>query len=122
MTDWIAAVNQVPEMGSVVNWEEVAKELTRRFIGRDVERFIKSPEEAPPAPEMPIDPEMEAMAQMQGDIQNIGGESLMNALAARESAAPGMTVQGLSASMPSAPPPPGVDVTALDPTMMEETL
>jgi hypothetical protein len=122
ITDWIAAVNQVPEMGSVVNWEEVAKELTRRFIGRDVERFIKSPEEAPPAPEMPIDPEMEAMAQIQGDIQNIGGESLMNALAARESAAPGMTVQGLSASMPSAPPPPGVDVTALDPTMMEETL
>lgn len=118
MLDWVTAVNGVPEMAQNIDWNEVVKELTKRFLGGNIERFMKKQEdpEAPsPSSVLPNgDPNMGAV---EGDIANIGGAEMVNMLASQEQAAPGITEASLAATGPSAVLPPGID-----PEMLQASL
>ena len=48
--DFVALVSQNPIMSEMVNWEEVMKDLARRMIKQDWDKFIKLGQSAPPMP------------------------------------------------------------------------
>jgi hypothetical protein len=48
--DFITVVSQHPEMSQMINWEEVIKDLARRMVKQDWDKFVRL---QPPAPPMP---------------------------------------------------------------------
>jgi hypothetical protein len=57
--DFITLTSQHPTMSQMVNWEEVMKDLARRMVKQDWEKFVKLAPPQPPMPQMP--PEAEGM-------------------------------------------------------------
>jgi hypothetical protein len=101
MLDWVSAVNQVPEMAQSVNWTEVVKELTKRFLRQNVERFLQKPPEpqAPEAPPVGVDPAMMGGQDPTADAASqIGGAEMAQYIASQEQAAPGMLEASLAAT------------------------
>lgn len=92
--DWMALVNSNPTMAENVNWLEVLKDITERFVGEDAERFIS---EAQPAPQG--DP---ATNEAVESARATGGEEMANAVQAQVMADGG---QNLQAAMQSLAPP-----------------
>lgn len=53
--DFITLTSQHPIMSQMINWEEVVKDLSRRMVKQDWDKFISL---KPPAPQMPQMPQM----------------------------------------------------------------
>lgn len=52
--DFMQLVSQVPDMAARINWDEMLKDLSTRFLHDEAEKFIKEAEQAPPEqPQMP---------------------------------------------------------------------
>ena len=82
-TEWIATITAVPEMAQLVDWAEVAKDVTARFTGEEAGRFIMDEPAAPPPdpnaqaePPMPTDPNQMAIA----GAQQVGGQEMGRAV------------------------------------------
>lgn len=54
--DFITLASQNPIMGEMINWEEVMKDLARRMIKQDWDKFIKLTPSTPSTPDMPVMP------------------------------------------------------------------
>lgn len=81
-TDWLAVINSNPMLVELVRWEEVAREVTRKFIEEDPERFIKKPEEMQPAMPPPgMEGGMPGM-DVAGMAKQVGGQEFANAATA----------------------------------------
>lgn len=79
-TDWLAVINSNPMLMELIRWDEVALEVTRKFIEEDPERFIKKPEEMQQQ-QMPMAPPMPG-AEMVDAAQQVGGQEFANATTA----------------------------------------
>jgi hypothetical protein len=82
-TEWIATITAVPEMAQLVDWAEVAKDITSRFTGEEASRFIMDEPAAPPTdpnaqpePPMPTDPNQMKIA----GAQQVGGTEMGRAV------------------------------------------
>ena len=51
--DFITLASQHPEMSQMINWEEVIKDLARRMVKQDWDKFIKLQQPMPQMPPMP---------------------------------------------------------------------
>jgi len=51
--DFITLASQHPEMSQMINWEEVIKDLARRMVKQDWDKFIKLQQPTPQMPPMP---------------------------------------------------------------------
>lgn len=71
LTDWLAVVNSTPQLAQYINWHEVAREVTRKFVEENPERFVMSSEQ------------MQGPAQQPGladAAQQVGGNEFGNAV------------------------------------------
>jgi hypothetical protein len=96
MTDWVSLMGSNQQLAQNVNWTEVAKELTRRFIGFHPERFIQE-QQADPTGGNP-------MAQVAEQAGAVGGNELKNYAQGQLSADGGQNMmQPLLDAMPQQP-------------------
>lgn len=97
--DWLAAINSTPQLVEFVKWNEVATELTRKFIENSPERFIMTQEEA-----MPAMPPMGPQQQMVEGAKQVGGNELAGAVQGELMADGGANMAaGLMNGMPNRP-------------------
>ena len=102
MTDWVQLMGSNPEMAKNVNWLEVTKEITRRFLPFHPDRFIQEPQAAPGGGG---DPSASGNP-MIDHAQQIGGNELKQAVQGQVAADGGQgMMQQLSAAMPQQPTP-----------------
>jgi Bacteriophage head to tail connecting protein len=85
-TEWIATITAVPEMAQLVNWKEVAVDVTSRFTGEEATRFINDePAEPPPDPAAmaeQVPPSTDDL--MVEGAQQVGGAELAQAVQAQQ--------------------------------------
>jgi hypothetical protein len=98
MTDWVALMGSNPEMAKNINWLEVTKELTRRFIGFQPDRFIA--EQQPTADPNAGNP----LAQVADQAKQIGGNEMQQAVQAQIAADGGQNM--MQPQLNAAPPMP----------------
>lgn len=113
-SEWIATITSVPEMAQLVNWGEVAKDVTARFTGEEAKRFIMDAPPEQPAPEEPSPQDQlaamqaeQAMAPTPQEVMvegagQVGGKELAMALQGQIAADGGQQALG---GMMGAPPP-----------------
>jgi hypothetical protein len=68
--DFYTVVSQNPEMSKFVNWKEAMKDLARRMMSQDWERFLVIPDEsqqAPPEQQMSVEEQMLMQQQAQAE-------------------------------------------------------
>lgn len=99
MTDWLAVMNSNPQLQGLVNWEEVAREVTRKFIDESPDRFITVGQGTAPGA-MPGQ-QMPSVAEA---AKGVGGSEFENAVNAQMMADGGMNMAAMtSKGLPGLP-------------------
>lgn len=96
-TDWLAVMNSNEQLMQYINWEEVAREFTRKFIEHEPDRFIQGQEAQ--AQQMPMGQPSFADA-----AAEVGGNELKNAVNANMMMDGGMNMMaGATQGLPGLP-------------------
>lgn len=87
MTDWLAVMNSNEMLMQQVNWEAVAKEVTRMFIEQDPDKFINGPQQMAAPQQAPGVADAAA---------SVGGNEFKNAVNAQMMADGGMNMAAMT--------------------------
>ena len=87
MTDWLAVMNSIEMLMQQVNWEAVAKEVTRMFIEQDPDKFINGPQQMAAPQQAPGVADAAA---------SVGGNEFKNAVNAQMMADGGMNMAAMT--------------------------